>query len=184
MIRNKFESDYFIKKIWVNRLSEHIFTDKISPKELETFFDDYNYDFYNIRDKENAAGEFKYKLTRDEALEVSKLYKKFSIYESLATADKVLILQGDVEIDDNFIMRASLSDIKNISNRQAMQNPVYNIYGHDLTLQKDPNIRGLSQVIDYISEYNLIGMVVEFSLYEVPVGEKRENIIIWELRNY
>ena len=81
-------------------------------------------------------------------------------------------------------MRASLSDIKGISNRIAMLDPKYNIYDYDLKERRDPTIRGISTVIDYISANGLIGMVVEFSLFDIPVGINKENIIIWELRNY
>ncbi len=114
----------------------------------------------------------------------SKKYKRYAVYESLAIADDRLILQGDIEIDRDFIMRASLSDIKGISNRIAMEKPVYNIYNYDLKEKRDPPISGLSKVIDYISQNSLIDMVVEFSLFEIPVGINQENIIIWELRNY
>jgi len=30
----------------------------------------------------------------------------------------------------------------------------------------------------------LFGIIVEFSLSEIPVGVNKENLIIWELRNY
>ena len=81
-------------------------------------------------------------------------------------------------------MKASLSDIKNISNREAMQMPKYNIWNHNLAEDKDPNIRGFNEVVDYIISKELLGMVVEFSLFEIPVGVNKERIIIWELRNY
>lgn len=184
MIKTKYESDYMIRKLGLNRMLECIFTDKTTIDELEEFLDEFNYNYYNIREKTSSAGNFRYKLTRNEILEVSKQYKHYAIFESLADADSQLILQGDLEIDKDFVMRASLSDIKNISNRLAMQEPKYNIFNYDLKEKRDPSIRGLKEVIDYISRNNLIGMVVEFSLFAIPVGIKKENIIIWELRNY
>lgn len=184
MIRNKYESDYMIKKLGLNRMSEKIFTDNSTLDELKSYLEENTYKYYNIRDKSVSGGNFLYMLTKDEVLLKSKRYKRYAVYESLAIADDRLILQGDIEIDRDFIMRASLSDIKGISNRIAMEKPVYNIYNYDLKEKRDPPISGLSKVIDYISQNSLIDMVVEFSLFEIPVGINQENIIIWELRNY
>ncbi|ABR33476.1 MULTISPECIES: hypothetical protein [Clostridium] len=184
MIRNKYESDYMIKKLGLNRMSENIFTDNSTLDELKSYLEENTYKYYNIRDKSVSGGKFLYMLTKDQVLLKSKKYKRYAVYESLAIADDRLILQGDIEIDRDFIMRASLSDIKGISNRIAMEKPVYNIYNYDLKEKRDPPISGLSKVIDYISQNSLIDMVVEFSLFEIPVGINQENIIIWELRNY
>lgn len=184
MIKNKYESDYLIKKIGLNRMSEKIFTENSTLDELKIFLEENIYKYYNIRDKSTSAGKFLYMKTKDEILEASKQYKKYAVYESLAIADDKLILQGDIEIDIDFIMRASLSDVKGISNRVAMQKPIYNIYNYDLKEKREPSIRGLSRVIDYISSHCLIGMIVKFSLFEIEVGINKENIIIWELRNY
>ncbi len=184
MIRNKYESDYMIKKLGLNRMSENIFTDNSTLDELKSYLEENTYKYYNIRDKSVSGGTFLYMLTKDQVLLKSKKYKRYAVYESLAIADDRLILQGDIEIDRDFIMRASLSDIKGISNRIAMEKPVYNIYNYDLKEKRDPPISGLSEVIDYISQNSLIDMVVEFSLFEIPVGINQENIIIWELRNY
>ena len=184
MIRNKYESDSMIKRLDLNRMAEGIFTSESTGDELRAFLDNTSFDYYNIRDKSVSSGKFLYKLTRDEVFKESRNYSKYAVYESLALADDRLILQGDIEIDSNFIMRASLSDIKNISNRTAMQTPVYNLYNYDLKENREPSIRGLSEVIDYVASKELLNMVVEFSLFEIPVGIKKENLIIWELRNY
>ncbi len=184
MIKNKYESDYIIKKLGLNRMSEKIFTDNSTLDELKNYLEENTYEYYNIRDKSAAGGKFLYMLTKDEVLLKSRKYKRYAVYESLAIADDRLILQGDIEIDRDFVMRASLSDIRGISNRIAMEKPVYNIYDYDLKEKREPSIRGLSKVIDYISQNSLIDMVVEFSLFEIPVGIGQENIIIWELRNY
>lgn len=185
MIVNKYESDCAIVRLGLNKMLEGIFTSKSSQEDLIKFLDRNKHDHYNIRDKSDPSGKFQYKLTRDEVIENSKDYKKkFSVYESLAEADKTLILQGEIQIDKDFVMMASLSDVKGISNRIAMQEPKYNIHGFDLTDKREPSIRGLSKVLDYIISKELLDVVVEFSLFEIPVGINNEDIIIWELRNY
>jgi len=184
VIKNKLDSDFQIKKRGLNHMLEGLFTESSTYEDLMNFLNENKYDYYNIRDKSVAAGKFMYKITRDNVLKESKNYKKYAVYESLALADNKLILQGDIEIDNNFIMKASLSNIKGISNRIAMQEPVYNLYEIDLKENKEPYIEGLNKVLDYIISNELIGMVVEFSLFDIPVGVNHEKIIIWELRNY
>lgn len=182
MIRNKQESDSLIKQLGLNRLSEEVFTqDNIN--DLPSFLESHPYPYYNLRDKANVGGKFLYKVTAEEIMKESIKYKKFSVYESLALADDGLILQGDIQLTKDFVLTGSLSDIKGISNRAAMQKPCYYV-NMDLKENNTSSIRGLSTVIDYIVEHQLIEIIVEFSLFDVPVGINRENILIWELRNY
>lgn len=183
MIINKAQSDFEIKNRNLNRMAEKLFA-KGQMKEVKDFLNKTKFKYYNLRDKSQSAGTFKYKIPANEVLKNISSYDKFSVYESLAEADSKLILQGDIEITKNFLMRASLSDIKGISNRKAMENPIYNLYNYDLKERREPSIRGLKEVIDYVIVHELIGMVVEFSLFGIPVGINKKNIIIWELRNY
>ena len=184
MIRTKEQSDYEIRARDLNRLVSRTFDVDVNESEILNFMEETNYKAYNIRDKVNAGGTFKYGVEPQDVLREIKGYKKFSLAESLQEADKQLILQGDIEIDRNFNIRASLSDIAGISNRIAMQQPKYNIFNINLAEDKLPYICGLDRVIDYICQHELIDMVVEFSYFNIPVGIKHENIIIWELRNY
>ena len=183
MITNKAQSDYEIKKRNLNRVTEEIFTNQSSIDEIKKFLENNKCEFYNIRDKSKASGEFKYKLTAEEVLKEVKNYEKFSIYESLAAADEKLVVQGEIEIKKDFTVAASLSDVKGISNRTAMQSPVYRL-NFNLLEEREPVIRGLKKVVDYVIKKQLFGMIVEFSLFEIPVGVNKENLIIWELRNY
>lgn len=156
---------------------------KDSLNELKTFLKQYKYPYYNIRDKSKSMGDFLYKITEEEVIKNSYKYDKFSVYESLAEADKNLILQGDIFISKDFELCASLSDVKGISNRVAMQEPKYHIRT-DLKENREPYIYGLKKVIDYVITNCLFDVYVEFSLFDIPVGINKENILIWELRNY
>lgn len=181
-IQSKKESDRIIEKLAVNKMLEGIFTTE-TLDQLPIFLNEHQYPFYNIRDKSESAGKFLYKKTASEILTEAPKYSKFSVYESLAEADEKLILQGDIQIDSKFNLLASLSDIKLISNRKAMHNPVYNLK-LDLKQKREPYINGLTYVIDYIVEHGLLDCIVEFSLFDIKVGVNNENIIIWEMRNY
>lgn len=181
-IKNKQESDYFIKKLRLNHIEEKIFTQNQLDK-LQDYLKQTSYQYYNIRDKSTPMGTFLYKLTKKQVIEYAKQIKIFSVYESLYQADEKLVLQGEILLTKDFNLIASLSTQKGISNRLAMRNPQYTI-NVDLKESKLPNIRGLTFVVDYICLHELFDVVVEFSLYDTPVGVNREKIVIWELRNY
>ena len=176
-INNKLESDCMIKKLNLNRMLEGMFR-RGEEEKLAQFLKENPFPYYNIRNKSVAMGQFLYKLTPSEVMEHSREYDCFSVYESLAEADKKLILQGDILIDRNFSITASLSDVKGISNRQAMQNPVYKLnmdlvynpyikFGEDKFWQRLPNIQGLDTLIDFICTNGLIDVVVELSMFDI-----------------
>ncbi|HHT97575.1 MAG TPA: hypothetical protein GXZ90_06745, partial [Clostridiales bacterium] len=96
---------------------------------------------------------------------------------------KNLILQGDISLDKQFNLLASLDNTKNISNRQAMTNPRYTVE-QSLIERREPSIKGLTKVIDFMVENMLFDVIMEFTLFSEPVGTNKEDIIVWELRNY
>lgn len=183
-ISNKSESDAAIKRLALNHIYEYIIDNSIF--DLMTWYDKHrNSDkFFNIRDKSKNGGKFLYKLTPSEVLGNIPNKGVFSIYESLWQADQKLILQGDIQLTKDFRLTASLDDRLGISNRIAMQNPHWSYWNHDLLTRPDPNIRGFKDIIAYICQHELFDVIVEFSLYEIPIGMYNEPIIIWELRNY
>jgi hypothetical protein len=124
-IKNKSESDLMIKKLGLNKMLEGIFTN-YQQNELINFLNQHQFLYYNIRDKSKSMGEFLYKLTAKEVIEKSINYERFSVYESLADADEnYMILQGDIQIDNEWNILASLDKRRCISNRMAMQQPEY-----------------------------------------------------------
>lgn len=182
MIANKTQSDIEIKKRGLNRMVEGVFV-KGQKHELESFLNQNQYPFYNIRDKSQSRGKFVYKITREEVIQLSHEYERFSVYESLWEADEKLIIQGDIFINNDFELIASLDSRKNIPLRIATNNPMY-MLSLDLKERREPSIPGLTEAIDFIVEHELFNMYVEISVFGIPVGVNRENIIIWELRNY
>lgn len=182
MIKNKIQSTYEIRKRGLNHIAEKIFGED-SISELESFLNENPRPYYNIRDKSCSIGKFLYRLTRDEVLAHSKDYKMFSVYESLCDADEKLVIQGDIFISKDFEMIASLDDRKGIPLRFATIEPKYNL-SIDLKERREPPIPGLTEAIDYIIKHGLLNMYVELSVYEICVGIKQENILVWELRNY
>ena len=185
-VRSKKESDELIKKLDLNCIKEEKIFNKYKEKDIKEAVKKYlletNYKYYNMRDKENASGKYLYKLSSEEVLENMGWYNIFSVFESLSEADNRLVLQGEIYIDPNAKLIASLDNRKNISNRQAMYNPRYTL-SLDLLQRNEPCIPGLKEIIDYVFIKKLFGIIVEFSFYEIPVGLHQENMIIWELRS-
>lgn len=182
-VKNKTESDFMIKKLGLNRMLEGIFSNN-QREELANFLNKHQFPYYNMRDKSKSMGEFLYKLTFEEVVKNSVKYDKFSVYESLADADtNHMILQGDIHIDYGWNMMASLDTHRCISNRIAMQQPQYKIL-LNLIEDKTPYIQGLNQVLNYIITHELFNVYVEFTYFDIPLGINKENLLIWELRNY
>ena len=182
LVMCKEESDFTMNKLNLNRMAEAIFY-KGQDEEVKKFLIENRFKHYNLRDKSTPAGKFFYKLTAEQVLEVTHSYTKFSVYESLAQADNYLVLQGEISISEQFEILASLDDRKGISNRQAMQNPHWTLNPNDLIMRKY-SIPGFNKLLDYICINELFDVVVEFSMYDVPVGVNQENLLIWELRSY
>lgn len=182
-IKKKDKSDKLIIKYGLNKMSESIFY-KGQLQEVKDFMNKTQHAFYSMRDKNKSTSKFLYKLTPEEVIQNINNLDRFSLNESLVDADtNHLILQGDIQILKNWTCIASLSDERGISNRMVQNNPKYKLF-FNLINDIEPSILGLKQIIDYYIIHELFGFVLEFSLYDVPVGTKKENIIIWEIRDY
>jgi hypothetical protein len=139
---------------------------------------------YAMRNKAKSSGVFLYSLTAEEVLSHVDDYELFSVAESLLDADKNhMILQGAIQITNDWICRASLNDVRGMSNRQAENNPKYKL-NFSLLDDSEPPIQGLRYLIDYYISHELFELVMEFGMYDIPVGVNKDNIIIWEIRSY
>lgn len=187
MIRNKTESQRFIESKGLNYNPYLVLTGDTTLKEIHDFAK--NYEFLAIRDP-RPMGKFKHLVPRKRLLDVIAEYPTktgLKLQPSLkAYDDTCLLLQGDIEINTHTeLVRATLNSVPGVSLREATNNPdILQTYTWDWTTGKDPNVRGLSEVIDYLFEHELLNMIVEFTLYSRPVGIKNEPLIIWECRNY
>lgn len=182
--RNKRESQDLIGRLDLNRITETLFNinDIAMIKEYLSVTD---YPFYSVRDM-NPSGTFLYSVPKERVLTELKNrnYTEITLSESLYRNDREnLLIQGDICITQKGRMTAALSDERGVSLRYATQNPSQRI-DIDLTYDRLPKIYGLHKIIDYIYEKELLGIIVEIGLYNIPVGIKREPIIVWELRNY
>ncbi len=184
----KQDSDYMIRRLGLNTVESHTF-DLRSSSEQDVFnwLCTHKYEYYGMRDKAKSkleGGMFIHKATPEEVLNSLKLYTVVGICESLYYQDKFnLVTQVQVSVDMDGTTYLEINDRSGISHREGLLEPRYSYKYNEFT-DKRPSHIGLNRIFDYIYTNNLIGLCIECSLYDIPVGINRENIIVWELRNF
>lgn len=182
-INSKIESSKKIKELDLNKFPEQIF--KIGEEEkINDFLQKNPADFYAIRDKSKAGGVFKLKVAADKVLEEIDGYNLFSINVSSANYVDNQLLVGEIEFLSNGEVYAILSLNPAASVRDAIKKPDFNLKTtiFDKKLSRIPYF---DYIYKYISDNNLYDIIVEFALFDKEVGEKKEKVIVYELRtNY
>lgn len=182
-IKNKDNSEKLIRKMNLNRLLRVEFN-KEEIDKVKEFIDNSDCQYYSIRSRIKSSGKFYYKIAPDDVLNKVKDFESFVLSESLVEADqKYLILQGSIQIFDDWTCIASLNDTKGQPNREADDIPKYKLF-FNIIDDYEPDIRGLKRIIDYYVTHELFNLVLEFSIYDIPIGINKENIIVWEIRDY
>ena len=182
-INSKIESSKKIKELDLNKFPEQIFT-KDNLEAIKEFIEKNPTDFYAIRDKSKAGGVFKLKVDTDKVLEEIDGYDLFSINVSSANYVDNQLVVGEIEFLSNGEVYAILSLDPAASVRDAIRNPDFNLKTtiFDKELSRIPHF---DYIYKYISDNNLYDIIVEFALFDKDVGEKKEKVIVYELRtNY
>ena len=182
-INSKIESSKKIKELDLNKFPEQIFT-KDNLEAIKEFIEKNPADFYAIRDKSKAGGVFKLKVAADKILEEIDGYNLFSINVSSANYVDNQLLVGEIEFLSNGEVYAILSLNPAASVRDAIKKPDFNLKTtiFDKKLSRIPHF---DYIYKYISDNNLYDIIVEFALFDKEVGEKKEKVIVYELRtNY
>lgn len=178
-ISNKIESSIAIKNLHLNYFPEQIFKAG-QEKEILEFVNKYPAQYYAVRDKSKAGGVFKLKVEKEDILKETKNYDLFSINVSSFNYVDNQVLVGEIQVSDDMLSIIVSTNNKH-SLRDAYKNPDFNLKTDifDKTLDKIPCF---DRLYKYIVSKNLQNMVVEFALFNEPVGVNKENIIVYELR--
>lgn len=188
MIKNKQQSKEFLLQNNLNTIITSSTFNNVNDNlyEIVIFLLNNRLNYYSIRENK-PSGLFIYGIEYSDVLNtVIKNYKnkQFTICESMFLYDKDnMLIQGDFLLTKDFILSYGYSNIKNQSLREASQNFQYKNANIDLKQRHYVNSQ-VNKIIDYIVDNNLFDMVVELTLYDCNVGIKKENIIVWEVRNY
>lgn len=181
-ISNKLESVNKINELKLNRFPEQIFKNKEEEK-VKKFLEEYPATYYAIRDKSKAGGVFKLKVDYNNVLEEIKEYSLFSINVSSVNYVNNQLLVGEIEFLTNGEVYATLSTDPNVSVRDALISPTFNLktYIYDKKINRIPYI---DIIYKYIIDNNLQDVIVEFALFDKNVGIQKQRVIIYELRTH
>lgn len=183
VIKNKVESIRKIDELGLNRFPEKMFR-KGEEKLIQEFIQNYPANYYAIRDKEKAGGNFKLKVDMDKVLDEVDSYNLFTINVSSANYVENQLLVGEIQFLSNGEVYVTLSTNPEASVRDALASPTFNIKTtifDDKTLNQIPHF---DVIYTYVSDHYLLDSIVEFSLFDKEVGINKEKVIVYELRTH
>jgi len=185
IIKTKKESIEKIKDLGLNYFQEEIFGVKDLDK-IENFFNKNQANEYCLRDPERTNGKFFFIKNFEECKEKLKSYKNLvTVCVSSNEYDEDIVLLGDIKVTKEFsgeIIDLTARTDKDADHRNIYKNPEYNLHT-DLNNDVIWNVPGFSKLIRYITDHELYDVIVEFVVYDCPVGVNKENIAIFELRS-
>lgn len=182
IIKNKLESIDKINELGLNKFPEELFK-KNDDERIKKFIENYPVNYYAIRDRSKASGNFKLKVDFDKVLEEIKEYNLFTINVSSANYVNNQLLVGEIEFLSNNELYATLSIDPTASVRDALRNPTFNLKT-DIFDKKLNKIPHFDYIYQYITNNNLQNVIVEFALFNKEVGIKKEKVIVYELRTH
>lgn len=182
IIKNKLESISKINELGLNKFPEQLFR-KNELVKVKSFLEQYPAQFYAIRDRSKAEGIFKLSVKYEDVLEEIKEYSLYTINVSSINYFNNQLLCGEIEILSNGEIYLTLSTDNGASVRDAVRKPTFNLKTNifDKSLN---NIPGFDIIYEYIINHHLSDIITEFSLFDTPVGIKKEKVIIYELRTH
>lgn len=180
-VRNKLESIRLIKKLQLNSFPEKLFH-KEDTDEIKQFLEEYPAKFYAIRSKEIVGcKKNNFKVPKAQVLNEINNFNLFTINVSSYNYISNFILIGDIKIGSNKEVWFIGSTNRNFTGKMAEKNPDFN-YSTDLFDKRLNKIPCFDLIYDYIIKHNLIDVIVEFAIYDKPVGIYNEQIVIFEIR--
>ena len=185
IIKTKKESIEKIKELDLNTFIAEMIDSK-NLKQIEEFFKENPSPEYVLRDPEKASGKFFFVKNFEECKTKLKNYKKnVTICVSYNDYKDDIILLGDIcvkkEFGNDTVDITARSD-KEATHRNIYEKPEYNLHTN-LEDNKLWDIPGFSQLIKYITDHELYDVIAEFAVFDCPVGNKREKVVIFELRS-
>lgn len=180
-VHNKLESIQLIKNLQLNQFPEKLFK-KEEINEIKQFLEEYPVEFYAIRSKEVVGcKKNNFKVPKSQVLNEINNFNLFTINVSSYNYVSDFVLIGDIRIGSNNEVWFIGSANRNFTGKMAEKSPDFN-YATDIFDKKLNNIPCFDLIYSYIIEHKLIDVIVEFAIYDKPVGIYHEQIIIFEIR--
>lgn len=179
---NKQESRELIKTLDLNTVPE-IFVKNDDEDKIREFFNNNKASKYVVRDGSRSSSTYYYVYNADEAIEKAKKYNGLVIVAVSINSYENKILLGAIQINADDTVRFCGTTNKELDHRTMYRNPEFD-YDTTIIDKKLSNIPKFDMLYEYVSKHQLHGLTIEFTIYDRPVGNKNEYILINELRNY
>ncbi|MDR1026422.1 MAG: hypothetical protein LBL47_03385 [Lactobacillus sp.] len=181
-VKTKLESIETMKRLGLNQFQE-VFLNGFDEDKIKAFMDATKVEFYDVRDKTVAASTKTRCLKAAEIIDYCREInlEKFTVsisfrnYLPNQTCVGELCIRGDV-------VDYLLSHNQTYSPRDMKRDPDYNGTMH-LFDRRIRYIKGLQEAIDYAFEHNLLNVIIEFWVFNRPVGINNEKVVLRELRS-
>ena len=179
-ILSKAHSANIISKLNLNRVPE-VICKIYETSVIQSFCDKYISKKYILRDLENPSGKYFFCNNKEECLSYAKQYLgAFSLAVSCFAYENIVLL-GEILLTKDGVTIVG-GNTKDINHRNAYQKSIINTC---TTLNDDKiwEVDGVEDLIDYIVKHNLYDVIVEYVVYDKPVGINNEKVLIVELRS-
>ena len=181
-INSKEQSKNKIIALDLNRVPE-IFVDRTDQKRIFAFFAENKGDLYIVRDAEHSSGAYFYVRTAEECFEKAQSFSGRVIVAVSIHTYKNKVLLGAIELTGASVRICATTNEK-LDHRTMYHGEAEFDFSTDIFDKRLSEIPMFDFLYDYIISHRLDGYTVEFTIYDRPVGPKKEKIIINEIRNY
>ncbi len=180
-VHNKLESINLVRKLQLNSFPEKLFK-KEDIEDIKLFLAEYPAEFYAIRSKEIVGcKKNNFKVPKNQVFNEIRNFNLFTINVSSYNYVSNFVLIGDIRIGSENEVWFIGSTNRNFTGKMAEKNPDFN-YSTDIFDKRLNKIPSFDLIYNYIITHQLIDVIVEFAIYDKPVGIYNEKIIIFEIR--
>lgn len=185
-IKDKKDSVVIMKTLGLNYFPLEVF-DHNDKDGILKFVEKFPAKEYAVRDSSKAKGEFFFAKDYEEILKgISKYAGDVTICVSYNPYKENLVLVGDIKVhrgeneDDDIIDLTARDDVE-ATHRNIYENPQYNFH---TTIDDDRlwKVNGFAKIMRYVTDNNLYDVIVEFAVYNVPLGIKNNEVVVSEIR--
>ena len=195
-VKNKIDNFKMLEKLDVNRVFSRVCHTIDESKVFLNIMKEKGFKYVGLRRATQAiggVGQFINKLSIEDALyHISSFNFQLPaiIYESMGGYEDYILMQGEIQLFPDGTMWGRISEVPGFTMRQVLADPLKiqhfgtHPYSGDVRREVTWDYYKTQTVVDYICEKHIIGPVVEFTHYTIPVGIHRQRLLIWEIRNY
>lgn len=180
-ISDKLEIIKLIKELKLNSFPQKLFN-RDETNGIKRFLLKYPVKFYAVRSKEIVnCKKNNFKVHKGNVLNEIKKYNLFTINVSSYNYINKFVLIGDIRMGKNNEVWIADSINPNFTGKMAEQNPYFD-FSTDIFDKRLNKVPGFDLIYSYIVDHNLINVIVEFAIYDKPVGIYDKPIVVFEIR--